>query len=323
MKNIAVVTGGFSGEDVISHKSAEMVMNNIDRKQFNPYLVVINRKGWYCMSQSEEWLIDKSDFSVLIDQEKIQFEAVFMALHGDPGENGVLQGYFELLGIPMTTGDFFNMAITFNKFATIQWLKAAGFPVAESVLLQKGQSVSEAHLIEKVGLPCFVKPNYGGSSLGISRVDHSHELSKALELAFSESDQVMIESFMEGREFTCGVIQKKNQTYALAVTEIVSKNEFFDFESKYNPELVDEITPAPIPTEDYQKCQSLAEETFISLQCKGMARIDFIHTSTGFKIIEINTVPGLTEVSIYPQMAIYSGISKKELISILLNNLFE
>jgi len=322
MKNIAVVTGGFSGEDVISRQSAQMVMNNIDRELYTPYLIDISKKGWYYIGETEKnILVDKNDFSINSDGKKVTFDGVFMALHGDPGENGVLQSYFELIGIPFTTGAPFSMAMTFNKFSTVQMLKSGNLPVADSVLLRKGQKIEKHFILQKVGLPCFVKPNFGGSSLGITKVVKAFELSEAIETAFKESDEVIVEAFMSGREFTCGVLQEGNQIRPIAVTEIVSKNDFFDYESKYNPDLVDEITPASIDDGPYKRCQELAVEAFRVLDCKGMARVDFIRTPSGFKIIEVNTVPGMTEVSIYPQMAEASGISKKEMIGILLSNI--
>lgn len=322
MKNIAVLTGGYSGEDVISRQSAKMVLNNIDRELYNPYLIDISHKGWFCI-EHDQYLcdVDKNDFSINSKGNKILFDAVFMALHGSPGEDGVIQGYFEMIKMPCTTGSSFSMAVTFNKFSTIQLLKSAGLPVENSVLHRKGQDINSRWIAEQVGFPCFVKPNFGGSSIGISKVLEEGKLESAIYRALEESEEVIIEGFMEGREFTCGVLQVKDEIKAIAVTEIVSKNEFFDYESKYDPELVDEITPAPIDKELYQECQRLARETFIAMDCKGMARVDFILTDSGFKIIEINTVPGMTEVSIYPQMAIASGISKKEMISVLLGNI--
>lgn len=321
MKNIAIITGGFSGEDMISRQSAAMVLNNIDRERYRPYLIDISKEGWFLIDGEKNITIDKNDFSVDVDGSKITFDAAFLALHGTPGENGVLQGYFEMVDLPCTTGSAFSMAVTFNKFATVQLLKSAGLAVAQSVLIRTRQKIDSAFIGGKVGFPCFVKPNFGGSSIGISKVTQESDLESAINKALNESEEVIIESFMEGREFTCGVIQEKNKVRAIAVTEIVSKNEFFDFESKYDTSLVDEITPAPIDGDLYKKCQELAVETFITMDCKGMARVDFILTDEGFKIIEINTVPGMTEVSIYPQMAEASGISKKEMISTLLENI--
>jgi D-alanine-D-alanine ligase len=322
MKNIAVVTGGFSGEDVISRKSAQMVLNNIDRKTYHPFLIDVSKKGWFYIGETEKNIpIDKNDFSILLGKEKVIFDAVFMALHGDPGENGVLQSYFDLIGIPYTTGAPFSMTITFNKYATIQMLKSGNLPVADSVLLRKDQRFDKHSILQRVGLPCFVKPNFGGSSLGISKVTKAFELSTAISTAFKESNEVIIEAYMSGREFTCGVLQEGDKIRPIAVTEIISKNDFFDYESKYNTDLVDEITPAEIDKKLYRTCQELAEDAFRLLNCKGMARVDFIHTKTGLKIIEINTVPGLTELSIYPEMAIASGISKKEMIGTLLSNI--
>ena len=326
MKNIAVVTGGFTGEDVISRKSSQMVMNNIDRNIYKPFLIDISREGWFYIDEnksddSNKIEIDKNDFSFQLGSKRIKFDAVFMALHGDPGENGVLQSYFELVDIPCTTGSPFSMAMTFNKYSTIQMLKASNIAVSDSILLRKGQVIDKDSILNKVGLPCFVKPNFGGSSLGISKVSKAFEFRTAVENAFKESEEVIVESFMSGREFTCGVIQVGNEVKPLAVTEIVSKNDFFDFESKYNADLVDEITPAQIDEKQYKECQKIAVETFKILDCRGMARIDFIQTGDNFKVIEINTVPGMTEVSIIPDMAKASGISKTEMINILLNNI--
>jgi len=321
MKNIAVITGGYSGEDVISRKSATMVMNNIDRSLFAPYLIDISKKGWFYIDGTKQFEVDKNDFSIELGGKKLNFSAAFLALHGSPGEDGLLQGYFEMIGLPCTTGSAFTMAMTFNKFATIQLLKSAGIPVENSVLYRKRQKINIARIGKQVGFPCFVKPNFGGSSIGISKVLKEEELETAIHRALNESDEVIIESFMKGREFTCGVLQNRDMIQAIAVTEIVSKNDFFDYESKYDPSLVDEITPAPIAQDLYLKCQQIAVEAFIALDCKGMARVDFILSPDGFKVIEVNTVPGMTEVSIYPQMAAASGISKTEMISILLNNI--
>ena len=194
MKNIAVVTGGFSGEDVISRQSARMVMNNIDREIYHPYLIDISKKGWFYIGETEKNIsINKNDFSILVDNKKIKFDAVFMALHGNPGENGVLQSYFELVGIPCTTGAPFSMAMTFNKFSTVQMLKSANLPVPDSVLLRKGQKIYKHFILKEVGLPCFVKPNAGGSSFGITKVKNSKDFNNAIMVAFKESDEVIIE----------------------------------------------------------------------------------------------------------------------------------
>jgi D-alanine-D-alanine ligase len=320
MIQIAIVTGGYTGENAISRKSAQMVVNNIDREKYEPFLIDISKKGWFCLMDSHKIPVDKNDFSVVFRQSKISFDAVCLALHGSPGEDGLLQSYFEMIGLPFTTGPAFNAFLTFNKFSTIQMLKAGGLPVTESVLIRKGSDYNINKIIEETGLPCFVKPNFGGSSLGMSKVKEAHELENAIQLAFEESDEVMIEAFMAGREFTCGVLQTGKEIKPIAVTEIISKNEFFDYESKYDPALADEITPAPINPEEYDECMQLSVKAFEWTGCKGMARVDFILTDEGFKIIEINTIPGLTEVSIFPKMAEFADISKKEMISILLEN---
>ena len=200
MKNIAIITGGFSGEDIISRLSAQMILNNIDRDLFYPYLIDISMLGWFCKDGEHDLLVDKNDFSIIKDGEKILFDAVFMALHGNPGENGVLQGYFDMLSINYTTGSAFNMAMTFNKYATVQLLRSIGLPVANSVLHRKKQNLNIDWVSNQIALPCFVKPNSGGSSIGISKVKRREELESAINRALKESDEVIVESFMEGRE---------------------------------------------------------------------------------------------------------------------------
>ena len=323
MYKIAIITGGYSGENEISRQSATMVMNNIDREIYIPYLIDISRAGWFYVDGDQKIEVDKNDFSIMENGSKSNFDAAFLALHGTPGEDGTLQSYFDMIGIPCNTGSAFSMAITFNKYACIQLLRSAGIAVETSVLLRKGQQWDSEKIINQLGLPCFVKPNFGGSSIGISRVNERKDLEDAIYKALNESDEVIIEKFMEGREFTCGVLQDGDELKTIAVTEIVSKNEFFDFESKYDTSLVDEITPAPISEKLYKECQDLTKEAFIAMDCKGMARVDFILTEEGFKVIEINTVPGMTDVSLMPQMAAHDGISYKAMISMLLANLLD
>jgi D-alanine-D-alanine ligase len=321
MKKIAVVCGGYSGEAAVSMKSAAMVLNNIDRSLYSPTQVVITRERWYALIDSKEYEVDKNDFSIAASNGKLRFDGAFIIVHGTPGEDGLLQGYFAMLGIPHTTGSVHNMALTFNKKATTRLLGNLGYTVAKSMVLKKHEPYSVSFITQNLGLPCFVKPNCGGSSIGTSRVNLAEELHLALDKAFREDNEVIIEEFVAGTEVTCGVIQYKGKIMALPITEIVSKKEFFDFEAKYQG-ASEEITPARISDTLTQKIQSTCEDIYKKLDCRGMIRIDFLIRGEETFVVEINTVPGFTEQSIIPQQAAVVGISKKELITTVIESCF-
>ena len=321
-RSIAVVCGGYTGEKAISLKSGAMVMNNIDRDQYDPILIVIDRNGWTAHINDQEFLVDKNDFSVATESGKRIFDAAFIAVHGTPGEDGLLQGYFEMIGLPYNTGKVLNMALTFDKFSTVSMLRSGGFKVAESKLLKSPREVNEKKLIDQIGLPCFVKPTNAGSSLGISRVNEDGQLLPAIEKAFAESSHVMVEALVTGTEVTCGVLKIDGKATALQITEIVSYNEFFDYDAKYSEASREEITPARIPKDAFEKCLRTSEEIFEFMDCDGFARIDFILNEKGLYCIEINTVPGMSEVSILPQQCEVYGISKTEMITRILENCF-
>ncbi len=321
-KKIAVVCGGYSGESVVSMRSASMVMANIDRDLYAPIQVVIERHRWYALSdQGEELLLDKNDFSVTIGEEKVKFDGVFIIVHGAPGENGLLQGYFELIGLPYTTGGVLNMALTFNKKATTDALHQLGYQVANSVTIGRGDQIEVDEILQKVGLPCFVKPNNGGSSLGTSKVKDQSELVVAIQKALAVDSQAIIERFVSGTEVTCGVIQWQGKLKALPLTEIVTANEFFDFEAKYNGKS-EEITPARVESSVFEKVQRLAVGIYSDLNCRGMIRVDFIIQDNVPFVIEVNTVPGFSEASIIPQQASAVGIDKKALITAVIEGCF-
>src|SRR5690606_20971331 len=246
-RSIAVVCGGYTGEKAISMKRGAMVMNNIDREKFDPTLILIDRDGWVAEVKGEKIPVDKNEFSVTSDGEKTTFDAAFIAVHGTPGEDGLLQGYFEMIGLPYNTGQVLNMALTFDKFSTVSMLRSGGFKVAESKLLRSPREVNEKKLIDQIGLPCFVKPTNAGSSLGISRVNDVAQLLPSIEKAFAESSHVMVEALVTGTEVTCGVLKIDGKATALQITEIVSYNEFFDYDAKYSEASREEITPARIP----------------------------------------------------------------------------
>lgn len=319
MKKIAVVCGGYSGEARVSMKSAAMVMNNIDREKYDPIQVVITQDRWYAEVNQREVDVDKNSFTVPASEGLIAFDGAFIIVHGTPGENGLLQGYFDMIGLPYTTGDVLNMALTFNKKMTTRTLGQMGFRVAKSLVLERNEPYSVSFLTANLGLPCFVKPNCGGSSIGASRVNAPEEMHVALESAFREDEHVIIEEFVEGTEVTCGVINYKGRITALPITEIVSKKEFFDFEAKYQG-ASEEITPARISSELTQLVQSQCEDIYKKLECRGMIRIDFLLRGEEAFVVEVNTVPGFTEASIIPQQAGVLGISKKELINTVLES---
>lgn len=321
MKKIAVVCGGYSGEAAVSMKSAAMVMNNIDRDVYQPTQVVLTRDRWYAIVDGTEVNIDKNDFSVPSATERLRFDGAFIIVHGTPGEDGLLQGYFAMLGIPHTTGSVHNMSLTFNKKSTTRLLGSLGYTVAKSMVLKRHEPYSVSFITQNLGLPCFVKPNCGGSSIGTSRVNRVEELHLALDKAFQEDTEVIIEEFVAGTEVTCGVIQYKGKIMALPITEIVSKKEFFDFEAKYQG-ASEEITPARLTDAITNKVQRACEDIYKKLDCNGMIRVDFLIRGEETFVVEINTVPGFTEASIIPQQAAVLGISKTELITIVIESCF-
>jgi len=321
MQKIAVVCGGYSGEAEVSMRSAAMVMEHIDLTLYSPVKIVIQKNRWFAEWKGAEWEVNRNDFSVMLDGEIHQFDGAFIIVHGTPGENGLLQGYFEMLGIPYTTGDVLNMSITFNKKATTTFLKSLGFSVAESVVLYKNEEWNADSILHRVGLPCFVKPNNGGSSIGTSKVKELGQLMPAIEKAFKEDGQVIIESFLNGTEVTCGVIQWEGKVRALPMTEIVSENEFFDFEAKYKGKS-NEITPARIDKALFEEIQNLSEKIYIQLKCRGMIRVDFIIHDGVPHVVEVNTVPGFSAASIIPQQAACVGIDKTALITAVIRSCF-
>ena len=301
---IAFVTGGFSGEAEISYKSAITIENNVDKEKWDLYKIDINPQGWfYESSKGEKVLVDKNDFSIIINGEKITFNAVLIGIHGTPGEDGKLQSYFDLMNLPYTSCDAITSALTFNKKYTIAVAASGGINVAHSVLLFKNNNVSPDELIKNLNFPVFVKPNNGGSSIGMSKVNSSSdELGAAIEKAFNEDDQVLVEEFIKGREFTIGIFKSKGEIIALPITEIISKKDFFDYEAKYLG-ASEEVTPAKVEESIAGKIRAEAVKAYRIFNCKGVVRIDFIYNEADGKpyMLEINTVPGQSEASIVPQ----------------------
>lgn len=311
-KNIAIVMGGYSSEVEISLKSGEVVFNSLDANKYALYKVYILKEKWVVIHNKKEYQIIKDDFSVIIDQEHIQFDCVFNAIHGDPGENGVLIAYFDLIGMNHTSAPFYQMALAFNKRDTLSVVKEYGIPTATSFYMHHRDEIFTDKIIKKVGLPCFVKPNRAGSSFGISKVYEEENLKAAIEKACQEDEEILIESFLDGTEVSVGVIEYQGKLTVLPITEIVSENDFFDYEAKYEGKS-QEITPARISVAEKEKVVSLATKVYQVLNMKGFSRSEFIIVDGAPYFLEINTVPGMTKESLLPQQAKEASISLTDL----------
>ncbi|MFN4074910.1 MAG: D-alanine--D-alanine ligase [Cloacibacterium sp.] len=313
-KNVAVVMGGFSDEYKVSLKSGQLIYDSLDRDLYNVYKVVILKDEWYFLNENEEKLpINKGDFSVtLSDGAILKFDVCFNIIHGAPGENGELQGYWNAIGQKYTGCDFYKSALTFNKKDTLAVLAKYGIPSAKSFYLRKGENINEDKIVEELGLPLFVKPNQSGSSLGISKVKAKSELAAAIEFAFKEDDEILIESFLNGMEVSVGVIDYKGETIVLGITEIVPHKEFFDYEAKYEG-ASEEITPARLDEETRYKVEKIAKHAYESLGMSGFSRSEYIIMDGTPYMLEMNTNPGFSPASILPQQAKIYGISIKDL----------
>lgn len=314
-KNIAIVMGGHSSEYPISIKSGQVVHKYLDPEKYNSHRIVIGREKWsYLDGSGKEHPVDRADFSIRPEGEKITFDCVFNAIHGSPGEDGILQAYFQLLGMPQTSCGAYEAALTFNKRDLLAVLKAYGVPCATSFYLNKGHQVDPGAIVEKVGLPCFVKANRAGSSFGISKVHKVEDLDQAIALALKEDDQIIIESFLDGTEVSVGVITYRGEVVVLPVTEIISENDFFDYEAKYQGKS-QEVTPARISGRQEKTVKDLARFIYTTLGLKGYTRSEFIFIGDEPHLLEVNTTPGLTEESLLPQQAGAAGISLEELFA--------
>ncbi len=315
MKNIGIIYGGYSSEIIVSEKSKEGVLSFIDASHYNRYPILITKEKWCATVDGNEYPIDKNDFSFTMDGQKVNIDFAYITIHGTPGEDGLLQGYFNMLSIPHSTCDVQAAALSFNKFACNTYLKGFGVAVADSVLVRKGHSFDDKAIVEQLGLPCFVKPNAGGSSFGISKVQQSDELRPAIDKAFTESDEVIIEQFIGGTEVTCGLYKTSNNQVVFPITEVVSKNEFFDFEAKYTASKVEEITPARIDDKVRDRIQSISSLIYDILGCKGIVRIDYIISDNKIFLLEVNTTPGMTVTSFIPQQIEAAGLDIQKVFS--------
>jgi len=320
-KNIAIVAGGDSSEVVVSLKSAAGLYSFIDKERYNLFIVTIVGQKWQVeWSDTEKLTIDKNDFSFIRNTVKTNFDFAYITIHGTPGENGILQGYFELIGLPYSCCGVLAAAITFNKFTCNQYLKGFGVKVAESMVLRASQTVTDEEVADKIGFPCFVKPNVGGSSFGVTKVKTLEQVQPAINHAFAEGSEVMIEAFLAGTEITCGVYKTKTKSQVLPVTEVVSENEFFDFDAKYKGQ-VQEITPARISDALTERVQKLTSAIYDILGCKGIVRIDYI-ISEGeiINLLEVNTTPGMTTTSFIPQQITAAGLDIKDVMTEIIEN---
>lgn len=322
-KNIAIFAGGDSGEYEISLKSGKVIEKNIDKTYFNTWFIHVKGRSWtYQLPDGQLVEIDKNDCSLALPGGKIIFDAIFIAIHGTPGENGILQGYFELMKIPYTSSDVLTSALTFNKSFCNRVVMTHGVQVSPSVHIFSDDQYDVNGIIKAVGLPCFIKPCNSGSSVGMSKVNTLEELKPAIELAFQYDDQVLIEHFIKGREITCGVFRTEGNVITLPITEVVSKKEFFDYEAKYTTGMSEEITPADIDEEVAKKCRATSTFLYRRLNCKSVVRFDYIFNEDGLFFLEVNTIPGQSENSIVPQQARCMGLSITDLYTLLLNELF-
>ena len=325
-KKIALVTGGFTGESVISLKSAAVVEKSIDRALYEVFTIYIYPGDWYYLTASGEKIsVDLNDFSLMLGADKITFDGVFTILHGSPGEDGKLAGYFDLLGIPYTTCDQLTSAITMNKGYTKAIVQTIPeLQVARSMQLFERDVDAVAKIQEELQLPLFIKPNNGGSSIGMTKVKTWEELPEALDKAFAEDSQVLVEEFVSGREFSVGIFKEKGQITVLPATEIVSSREFFDYEAKYVPGVCEEITPGRMSSEEVARVERISKKVYAVLNCKGAVRIDyFLQEDTGaFYFIEINTVPGQTETSLISQQVRAMGMEVSLFYTLLIEEMF-
>lgn len=312
-KNIAIIMGGYSSEYEISLKSGNVVFETLDPSKYHAYRIHVFKDKWvYVDIENNEYPVDKNDFSVIVNTSKITFDCVFNAIHGSPGEDGFMQAYFKLINIPQTSCNMYQASLTFNKRDCLSVLKPYGIKTAESYYMNLGDSIDEEAIIKKVGLPCFVKANKAGSSFGITKVYKKEDLQHAIDVAFKEDDEIIIESFLDGTEVSVGVISYKGKTTVLPITEIVPNNDFFDYKAKYLGES-QEITPARITKEQEHKVNSVAKKVYEILKMTGFSRSEYIFKDGEPHLLEVNTVPGLTRQSILPQQAACAGISLSEL----------
>ncbi len=321
-KNIAIVAGGYSSECVVSHKSAQGLTSFFKNTPYTTYVVVIERDQWYLLLENQERaVIDRTNFSATVGGKPLHFDFAYITIHGAPGEDGRLQGYFDMIGMPYSCCGVLAAAMTFNKFVCNCYLQGFGIPVAPSVVLRPDEIYSESEILNQVGLPCFVKPNGGGSSFGTTKVKEADQLSAAIAAAFGEEgSEAIIEAYMEGTEITCGCYKTSQNEVVLPITEVVSKNEFFDYEAKYTAACVEEITPARLSPELTALVQQTTARIYDILHCKGIVRVDYIIVNGVPHLLEVNTTPGMTVTSFIPQQVAAAGLDMGSVLVDIVEN---
>ncbi len=327
-RNIAIVCGGDSSEHDVSMRSAQGLYSFFDKERYNVYIVDVKDQDWHVTLENDETIkIDKNDFSFVRDGKAVVFDYAYITIHGTPGENGIMQGYFDLLHVPYSTSGVLVEAMTFDKYVLNNYLKGFGVNVADSILLRRDDTVDEEAIAARIGMPCFVKPAADGSSFGVSKVKNADQLAPALRVAFMESNEVMVEQFMDGTEISIGVYKTRDKSVVFPATEVVTNNEFFDYDAKYNGQ-VQEITPARIAPET---AKAVAEETsriYDILHCNGIIRIDYIITKDAdgndkINMLEINTTPGMTSTSFIPQQVQAAGLDIKEVMTDIIEDILQ
>ncbi|MBR6287395.1 MAG: D-alanine--D-alanine ligase [Bacteroidaceae bacterium] len=322
-RTIAIVAGGDSSEHDVSLRSAQGIYSFMDKEKYNVYIIEITGMKWEAvLADGSRTAVDRNDFSFADNGTKVRPDYAYITIHGTPGENGILQGYFDLIGMPYSTSNLLVEAMTFNKFTLNQYLKSWGVSVSESIMVRKGQTISDDEVVSRVGLPCFIKPNAGGSSFGVTKVKSADQIQEAIKKAMNESDEVMIEAFMDGTEISIGCYKTKQKSVVLPATEVVSENEFFDYNAKYNGQ-VQEITPARLKPEVTKRVEQITSAIYDILGCNGIIRIDYIiEKDDKVKMMEINTTPGMTATSFIPQQVRAAGLDMGEVLSEIIENQF-
>ena len=320
MKNIAIIAGGNSSEYEVSMKSGKNIYDEVDETRYNKYLVVLKERDWHVEIGEEKYPVDKNDFSFTRNGEKILFDFAYITIHGVPGENGLLQGYLDMMGVPYGCCNVLASALTFDKHTCNTYLKSYGVNVADSVMLIRGMAYDVNEIINEVGLPCFVKPNAEGSSFGVTKVKEAAQLEDALKKAFALCREVLIETFIDGTELTCGVVKAGDMDITMPIAEVVPKNEFFDFEAKYDPTKSDEIIPARISPELTNRIKTLSSMIYDILRCVGIIRVDYIVREDEIFMLEVNTTPGMTSNSFVPKMVRAMGGTLREVLTKIIDN---
>lgn len=319
--NIAIVYGGYSSEAVVSKKSMAGLMTFIDSEKYNLIPVFIAKDEWSAVVNDQHYPIDRSDFSFTKEGTKTKIDFAYITIHGAPGENGLLPGYFEMIGLPHSTCPSLVSAMTFNKYVCNNYLRGFGISVAKSVLVRKADKYDSAEIANKLGLPCFVKPAAGGSSFGVTKAKTVDNIAPAIEKAQNESNEVIIESLLTGTEVTCGIYKTAKRTVIFPLTEVVTNNEFFDYEAKYTPGAAQEITPARVPDSTRDKVQAIASKVYDIMGMSGIVRIDFIISNDSINLLEVNTTPGMTLTSFIPQQIHANGMEYKDVFSEVIDDI--